>query len=394
MKTKKQSYSRREAFARVLKIGLPVLFASGISVYFRITQLAVFLAASAIRSSITRPSKLVPGAKTEVWAQLTPPNNSRVSVASRAVITYHPWYQNFHTSQVSQCLSEISALGVTYVRSDVRWSDVIPDGQQPDEMAFRWYREYFEVAYNQYGLEPFVVLSNPPASVKELRPEPLLAAWNHYVEQVVLHLGDICSIYQVLNEPNNPVYSIFGGDRVADAINSASLLIRSMVSHPQIVINVIVDLWNWQETIDNLLKCAGHSIDVIGLDHYPGTWTTTSESDWAGIEEIAAQAQQGVPGSIWKGKTLAILETGYSTNVRWFRNYQRQSDFFQHFQAFLRDIEIRYQKPVFAFVGFYELTDAATDAPLDPEAHFGLLTSELERKPAFGVVQAICATLK
>jgi hypothetical protein len=41
-------------------------------------------------------------------------------------------------------------------------------------------------------------------------------------------------------------------------------------------------------------------------------------------------------------------------------------------------------------VGIHELTDSDTHAFLDPEAHFGLLTSEtLNRKLGFEIVQQI-----
>ena len=89
-------------------------------------------------------------------------------------------------------------------------------------------------------------------------------------------------------------------------------------------------------------------------------------------------------------RTLAILETGYSTNMRRWRGDQQQEAYFQDLTKALKRWDGQTGEKEFLFLGIHELTDSNTSAGLDPEAHFGLLTSDsLERKAAFATVRQL-----
>lgn len=390
--TMSSQITRRKALQNALKIGGPVSLLMGISVYCRVPQLAVFAAASWLRGLFLSPMRPISPQATAAWGDVAATPHAQRAPNSRAVITYHPWYQNFTPSLVNACLSEIAALGATYVRSDVRWSDVLPDGQLPNETAFDWYRAYFEAARDWYGLRPIFVLSQPPAHVRNQAPTERLVSWQLYIAQVVSHLGDLCEIYQLTNEPNNPTYAIFDQQSLPRAISEAASFIREKVTDARILVNFVTDLWNWQNAIEQVLRSAGTSIDIIGLDHYPGTWTLGFQSDWDAIAQLVATVQHSTPGSLWHGRDLAILETGYSTNLGTLRGEQQQASFFRSFQEILPKLESG-TAPFFSFVGIYELVDLDSGAFLDPEAHFGLLTSKLTRKAAFSVARDLCRSL-
>jgi beta-glucosidase/6-phospho-beta-glucosidase/beta-galactosidase len=204
------------------------------------------------------------------------------------MITYHPWYDHFQPAIANRCLAETAELGAGHIRIDVRWKDLMPDGRNVDEAAWNWYRHYLLAARNWYGLEPLIVLSNAPAPVLRYPVEARLAAWTRFVDALAQRAGHLCTTYQVLNEPNNPVFRIF-------PTQTTPLAMRYL------------------RTLGDAMKQLDARVGPSGL----------------------------------------------------------------------------------RLVGIHELSDADSDAILDPEAHFGLLTSKiLRRKPGFDAARQLFHALR
>jgi hypothetical protein len=275
----------------------------------------------------------------------------------------------------------------------VRWKDVIPDGKSPDEDAFRWYRSYFTAARDWYGLQPLFVLSEAPKAIDRLTCGTRIEAWKFYLEQVVTRLGDLCRIYQVLNEPNNPVFRSFPKSQQSEAVNVTSEVIKGRFPDSKIVVNFLLDLPNWKRMLTQMLTDCGSAVDIIAVDHYPGTWSLSSRGDWSNTIEIASSIRNAPRGSLWQGRRLAIIETGYATNLGGFRTERRQSDYFASLQEVTRAVDSTIGSPGLDFLGLYEICDDDSAVFLDPEAHFGLLTSTFKRKAAFRTVQRLCSSL-
>lgn len=367
------------------------------ALHWRIPQVGLFALSAGLRAVLRRP-RISPANAVDQWQQLPPPTTRSQLPQTRAVVTYHPWYNSFDVPTTIHCLEELAALGASYVRTDVRWSDVLPDGVTIDESAFTWYSSFFRTAVERYQLQPLIVLSNASDIVLSHGRRDhswLLGAWRRYIEAVVTRLGDICTHFQVLNEINNPVYAIFPAEQVGPAITSAAGIIRAQVADSQIIVNFLVDLLGWKEAIEDLLRAAGASVDTIALDHYPGTWTFSDSSDWDGILSLQREIKASSADSPWHGHSLAVLETGYSTNVPWFRNGSAQADYYRQLAVILDRFASEQPGVPLTLVGFYELSDMDTHALVDPEAHFGLISSDtLQRKPAFAIVQQICHSLR
>jgi hypothetical protein len=217
--------------------------------------------------------------------------------------------------------------------------------------------------------------------------------WQFYIEQVVERLGDLCQIYQILNEPNNPVFRCFPRAQHCAAIKVAAQLIKGRYPRSKILVNFLQDLPNWRQTLTVTLADCGSAIDIIGIDHYPGTWDLSASPDWAGTVEIASAIRNAAPDSIWAGRKLGIMETGYSTNIPGFRTERHQSKYFSSLEPTTELIDAALGGHGIDLVGLYEICDENTGVRFDPEAHFGLLTSAFKRKLAFQTVQALCARL-
>jgi hypothetical protein len=263
------------------------------------------------------------------------------------MVTYHPWYHSFRPEIASSCLAETAELGAGYIRIDIRWKDLIPDGRNVDEVAHR--------------------------------------------------AGSLCSVYQVLNEPTNFVYNFFPAKMTAAAILLTSKVIRQHNSSAQITINVLAGLWRWQSDLEGILRECGSAVDIVGLDYYPGTWTVSHRTDsfnWNQFIEFIAQTKE-TSASPLSGRPMAIIETGYATNLQPWRSEKQQANYFRTLENAVMHLDARIGRDGLAMVGIHELSDSDTHAFLDPEAHFGLLTSDtLRRKAAFDVVGRIFSAVQ
>ncbi len=348
-----------------------------------IIQLLTFYLSSALYSIFAASSTAHPGDAAGEWAHVPTPGNLPPLRASRGVATYHPWYQDFHAQPVAECLAAAAELGCGYVRSDVRWSDVLPDGVHPDEQAIAWYRSYLQ-AHRWHGLRPMIVLSQPPAAVLRLsrRVDLLMDHWRAYVTLVAERFGELCDSYQVMNEPNNPRYRFFPPSQQGAAIRAAADALHAHAPSAQVLVNVLLDLNNWRDCITQLLQSAGQAIDVIGIDHYPGTWTLSDITDWVGFNTLAQEVARAAPDSPWRHVRLALIETGYATNEPLVRTSSRQARYFDEVRRIISQADTLRPEGLISHIGVYELVDLNSHAILDPEGHFGLLTSDLKRKEA------------
>jgi len=142
-----------------------------------------------------------------------------------------------------------------------------------------------------------------------------------------------------------------------------------------------------------MLADCGSAIDIVAIDHFPGTWSLSARADWSSTIEIASEIRKSSTGSIWAGRKLAIIETGYSTNIAGFRAERQQMAYF----ASLKEVAQRVDSAIGAggieLFGLYEICDENSSVHFDPEAHFGLLTSTFKRKLAFPAVQQLCAAV-
>ena len=359
-----------------------------------IIQLLAFYLSSALYSIFAPSSTAHPGDATDEWADVTIPGTLPPLRASRGVVTYHPWYQDFRARPVADCLAFAAQLSCGYVRGDVRWSDVLPDGIHPDEQAIAWYRSYLQ-AHRWYGLRPMIVLSQPPAAVLRLscQVDKHMDYWQAYVALVAERFGDVCDSYQVMNEPNNPRYRFFPPNHQGAAITVAADAIHAHAPGAQIIVNMLMDLSNWRDFMRQLLNAAGRAIDAIGIDHYPGTWTLSDTTDWVGFIALAHEVANAGPDSPWRDVRLALIETGFATNAPWLRTDSSQARYFDEVNRIISQVDALRPGGLLSHVGIYELVDLNSNAILDPEGHFGLLTSSLARKEAsFSAVARLLAS--
>jgi hypothetical protein len=230
-------------------------------------------------------------------------------VNAKAMITYHAEYHAFDPALAQASLSSCLKLGAGWIRTDIRWNRLVPDGFNPDARAIAWYRQFLATS-RDYGLKNMVVLSTPPTAVQKTNAGNRLAAWARFVDLVVNELGSNCDGYQLMNEPNSPAYGFFSRSDCAQALKQAQSVIRRSYPNAPIAINIAMDMWGWRNYLDEILRASGSAVNIIGLDHYPGTWTVGWEDRWNSIIELTNKISIAADHSIWSNRELAIFETG------------------------------------------------------------------------------------
>ena len=99
-------------------------------------------------------------------------------------------------------------------------------------------------------------------------------------------------------------------------------------------------MWGWHSYLTELLHRTDRAIDVIGLDHYPWTWTVGFYEPWTEMFKIHDVVTSATPSSPWFGCRIAIMETGFSTNGA-FRGQKRQAKYIES----LHDVVSRLTQP-------------------------------------------------
>jgi hypothetical protein len=299
------------------------------------------------------------------------------------MITYHPEYHHFDPGMAISSLSACVELRIGWLRTDVRWNELIPDGIHADPEALAWYRNFLKTV-KSCGLRNMVVLSSPPPAVLSQKSSGRLEAWGRFVRLVVGELGTFCSAYQLMNEPNGPIYGFLPQHDCVTAIVEGASIVHTADSAATVAINISMEVWGWREFLMDILSASGSAVDLIGLDHYPGTWTVGRSDRWTAVAEISDVIASATPESPWFDRRLAIMETGYSTNS-FLRDELEQSHYFKSFQEFIARLNIN-QPRKRLLCGIYELCDGNSEVWLDPEAHFGIMTTNLKPKAAFATV--------
>lgn len=356
----------------------------------RALQVFTFVAAAGLgrwRRSFAAPR---PASRSSEWSHVQRPRESRAPLNPLVLVTYHPEYHSFDPSQTIECLIAATRLGVGWLRTDLRWHEILPDGIHPDSRALAWYRDFLDAA-SDCGLRNMVVLSSPPRVALRQSNSGRLDAWSRFVQVVVGELGKSCDTYQLMNEPNNPLYRFFSINDAAIALVRGASIIRAGAPAASVAINIAMEIWGWRDYLQKILQLSGRSVDIVGLDHYPGTWTVGLHERWSEVIELGDVIASATPTSPWSNRHLMIMETGFATNTP-FRDQTHQSKYFEHVLGVAAQLRRRSAKDT-PLIGIYELSDWDTSAWLDPEAHFGLLNCDLEPKISFEHVTQLIASL-
>jgi hypothetical protein len=313
-------------------------------------------------------------------------------------VSRHTWPSD-NKEAVTRDLKLIAELGAKYVRTDVWWYSIEPNRGQYNQGALDYYRWYVEEA-GRNGLEVVLIISGAPEWANELyrtgKVSEFTTAFGAYSEKVAAKVGDLIPLWQLWNEPNN-VVDLPNGDTDAQLMRQGRAGIergRAAIGATipfRTAINVLVDghdgFWGrWEDDLRHYLNHgARDAVDVLTIDHYPGTW---SIGDWGGniIDRLFALGKE-------QGKAVGIFETGYATSncVLPLNTEGGQADWIRNqlprMRAKLFDRRVT-QGVGFTLVNWFKIEDRNSGNCWDPEDRFGIVRTDRSKKPGFDLLRA------
>ena len=294
-------------------------------------------------------------------------------------------------AQITRDLALIAELGARYVRTDLWWYSIEPSRGQYNQGALDLHRWFVDEA-DRHGVGVVAILSGAPEWAKRLYESDRTAfvtAFGNYSERVAATVGDRVRIYQLWNEPNHVIDFPDGETDIRLFRAAKDGLVRGAKGAPfRTAINVLVDghdgpFGRWEDDVRYYLDNGARSaVDIISIDHYPGTW---SFGDWGGniVDRLFALGAE-------QGKSVAIFEAGYATShcvlplnteagqVSWIRDQVPK----------LRNKIKAGRGAGFALVNWFKLDDRNTGNCFDPEDNFGIVRTDRSKKPAFAALKA------
>ena len=333
-----------------------------------------------------------------------------------------------------QMLEKAKDLNAKYIRFDIWWKDVEPQKDQFNENAFEYYKAIINKIH-QEGMDVIVVLGSSggfPSWVNNLleddrtgyyvtkvngkdikiptgrvnvktflkiakenriplrnlyivdgkviiqarvTPEFLKEA-REYASKVAQELGYLITYYQLGNELNHPADPI----QMWDDPQYIKALYDGISEHDyyfKTIVNAFADWIQWDYWLKYWLNSVGNCIDIVAIDHYPGTWINESYDHWSELDTLFSIADQ-------YGKQAAVMETGYTTYYYHPIDYPHTENKQRNFiNSALPAIRQKAQQHYLAFVTWYELVDELGNIPFWPwvaEYHFGICKSDLSPK--------------
>jgi len=206
-----------------------------------------------------------------------------------------------------------------------------------------------------------------------------------YAKVVASSLWYLVDYYQLGNELNhfiNPVpYEVDSAFIAAlgRGVNDGDPGLRYKIVN--VIVDLIVEWPYWDNTLRSWLDSAGSFIDIVAIDHYPGTWTSTGWDYWTPLDKLISITQS-------YNKVPAIMETGYpSGDVLGIHSEYNQA---LYIDVAFGEIMKRAQNTYIAFLSWYMLWDEmpwweALEKEF-PYYGWGVLRLDFSKKPAWNTL--------
>jgi hypothetical protein len=298
-------------------------------------------------------------------------------------------------ARIEEDLELIAELGARYVRTDLWWYAAQPTPDRFDDAVLAHYRWYV-LAAERRGIGVIAIASNPPDWARQLydsgERDEYAAAFGRYTERMAVEIGDLVTYYQLSNEPNHVIDFPDSDADVQLFVEGRAGLERGRAQigaavPMRTIVNVLVDGHDspigprWEDDVRfYMTHGAAGAIDVVAIDHYPGTW---SIGDWGGniVDRLfGVGAEHGV--------AVAIGEIGYA-NARCAPPFNTEGGQVGWIREQLPRLRAKLADPAVTggarleFANWFKLDDRNSGNCFDPEDNFGVVHTDRSAKPAF-----------
>ncbi|MEM1644357.1 MAG: hypothetical protein QXL96_00575, partial [Ignisphaera sp.] len=218
------------------------------------------------------------------------------------------------TKIICKLIEESIVIGAKIIRFDIWWKDIEPSQGTLFRPSLCWYKELIEYIV-QKGLEPLLVLGTglPRWFISLIRKNKkhnyLIDYVYDYAYNVSKFLKPYVTMYQLGNELNLTLNNTVLRNIGIDFVEALCRGIIDGTGGKLQVINITIDYIGWRKFLHKALTKLRKCVDIIGIDHYPKTWSLSRYDDWRILKSIYKDIKR-------YNKSLAITETGFATELR------------------------------------------------------------------------------
>jgi hypothetical protein len=284
---------------------------------------------------------------------------------------------------VNRLTEEALNLHAKIIRFDIWWNEVVSRGGFVLRSSLAWYKNLV-IYMLEKGLIPLVILGSGVTKRSMDRSgddKRFLGLVYSYAYSISKTLKPYVNFYQLGNELNNPLLSIPWSVRYS-FVEELCRGVADGSSRSIKILNINIDVPRWERYIEETKKLIKECIDIIGVDHYPNTWSLPRDNYWKQLQYLLHLLK-------FHDKQLAITEVGYASELRLFgktilNREKCQAMFIENiFQSLDKVVEYT---PL-AFVIWYMLWDEDPTA-CEPISGFGwcgwgVLRKDFSRKPGW-----------
>jgi hypothetical protein len=222
---------------------------------------------------------------------------------------------------------------------------------------------------------------------KIYHPEKLAPEYKEYCTKIAEQFGDYVDYYQLFNEENHFAHSQLRTQDEPTLFEAGHDGLASKDPYFKTIVNVFANLPGWYDQMKGWLDSSANTyIDIIAIDHYPGTWDIlASYSYWTPLDSLITLCNQ-------YNKMGAIMETGYSTWSDTLGHGEDEQESFVNnalptIESIVSDQYDNHPSNRIGVATWYELYDSDSDAwgaLLDvANYHFGILRDDGNEKAAY-----------
>lgn len=217
------------------------------------------------------------------------------------------------TKTICRLIEESIAIGAKIIRFDIWWKDIEPSQDKILQTNLNWYKDLIEYIVRR-NLKPLLIIGTglPRWVISLIRKN---INYNYLIDYVYSYAYNVSrafkpyvEIYQLGNELNLTFNALLRSIGI-DFIEALCRGIVDGAGDKLKIINIAVDYVGWRKFLYKILTDLRKCVDIIGIDHYPGTWSFTSYHDWRMLKGVYRDVEK-------YGKSLAITEIGFATELR------------------------------------------------------------------------------
>jgi hypothetical protein len=327
-----------------------------------------------------------------VVAALAAPTAHARPASEIAGVALHPWQlHDGHTRE--RVFDSIEATGAKWVRIDIPWGWVEPDGPSASHGHGGWGAlDPIVWGAESHGLKVLGIVAYTPewaSDTGDLWTYPDAQPFEEYFAALLRHYPEI-SAWELWNEPNFERFSKPGPDPAGfvDFLRSARKVRDSVGSHAKLISGGVapgggIDPWSWLNQV--AMRGGLKYIDGYGMHPYSGVSPDDTRSWMMQMEALHRRlGQLGRPDlPLWLteyGAPSTAVPNGYGPPL----TEAQQADRLR--TAFALATRFDWIENL----TWYEFRDSDTGSS-DAEENFGLIRTDLTPKPAYSAFREVIA---